>query len=226
MKFFAALGMILALGFLSVPGIRNFGIEKGSGSSGLEYFPLLNNYTLIYESDFGETKSEMSYENGYYLFKNDGDDFKYYQKLLINNDGVYILETYQKIHIFLFINSEGTFHYNKPLLRIPLPLEAGEEWDTKDLQIDDNDTTTVNLNGKVIGTDTVTTPAGKFNTIKIESTLITSHGTKNIITEWFAKNVGMVKMHLAIEGGGAMGIVRDLLGYGDISFVLKEIDPD
>ena len=109
-------------------------------------------------------------------------------------------------------------------MRIPFPIEIGKEWHTSGIEIHGNDTGTVNLNGKVIGMDSVSTPAGKFNAVKIQSMLINSAGTKNEITEWYANGIGMVKMHVSIEGGGIMGTVRDLLGYDEINFVLKEID--
>ena len=53
--------------------------------------------------------------------------------------------------------------------------------------------------------------------------LETSNGTKNVLTEWYAKDLGMVKMLVSIEGGGMLGFARDILGYGTITFELKEI---
>jgi hypothetical protein len=68
------------------------------------------------------------------------------------------------------------------------------------------------------------TVAGKFAAIKIESIIETSDNTKNNITEWFSGRIGMVKMHLSIQGG-VMAFVRNVLGYGDIDFELLKISP-
>ena len=66
-------------------------------------------------------------------------------------------------------------------------------------------------------------PLGKFEALIVETSLETSNGTKNIMTEWYAKDIGMVKMQVSIEGGGMLGFARDILGYGTIEFELKEI---
>jgi len=47
--------------------------------------------------------------------------------------------------------------------------------------------------------------------------------TPTISTVLYAKDFGMVKMLVSIEGGGMLGFARDILGYGTITFELKEI---
>jgi len=223
MKTFILIGLLLVTGFFSGSSLRLSSVDGKNGDISGNYFPLTGNHTLIYKTSFGDEKSKLIYENGYYLFKNDGDKFTYYQKLLINESGVYVLSVYQKVHVFLFINSEANVHYNKPLLRIPFPVQAGKKWNWSGLEIKDNDTGTVNVSGKIIGIDSVSTPAGKFAAVKIKSLIVSSAGSKNEITEWFAKDIGMVKMQIAIQGGGVMGMLRNLLGYHNIDFELKKI---
>lgn len=224
MKFIVSIAIVLIIGFDSGSSLISLNSENGSGDNSGGYFPLIKNRILIYKTSFGEEKSKLINENGYFLFKNDGDDFTYYQNLDINDSGVYVLSVYQKVHVFLFINSEAKVHYNKPLLRIPFPITPGKTWNWSGLEIKDNDTGTVNVSGKIIGMDTVLTPAGKFNAIKVKSLIVSSAGSKNEITEWFAKDIGMVKMQISIQGGGVMGILRDLLGYHKIYFELKKIE--
>lgn len=65
--------------------------------------------------------------------------------------------------------------------------------------------------------------AGIFEAIKVETIVRSPSGAKNIINEWYSQNIGLVKVKIIIEGGGLMGLIRDLLGYGEIDFELKEI---
>jgi hypothetical protein len=190
---------------------------------GKEYFPIELKKTLIYDSSFGDLELKITKENNVHLFSYDSDKFKYRQKLFVNEQGLFVNETYQKIKLLLFITKEGKYVYDKPLLRIPFPVQVGQEWSWDGKEFIDDETHTVNLRGKASKIETITLPAGKFETLKVETTLKTSEGTKNILTEWYAKDLGMVKMLVSIEGGGMLGFARDVLGYGTISFELKEI---
>ena len=100
----------------------------------------------------------------------------------------------RKIKLLLFITKEGKYVYDKPLLRIPFPVQIGQEWRWDGKEFINDETHTVNLKGKATKIETITTPAGKFETLKVETSLETSEGTKNILTEWYAKDLGMVKM--------------------------------
>jgi len=190
---------------------------------GKEYFPTELKKTLIYDSSFGDLELKITKENNVHLFSYDSDKFKYRQKLFVNEQGLFVNETYQKIKLLLFITKEGKYVYDKPLLRIPFPVQVGQEWSWDGKEFIDDETHTVNLKGKASKIETITLPAGKFETLKVETSLETSEGTKNILTEWYAKDLGMVKMLVSIEGGGMLGFARDVLGYGTISFELKEI---
>jgi hypothetical protein len=190
---------------------------------GKEYFPTELKKTLIYDSSFGDLELKVTKEKSAYLFSYDSDDFKYRQKLFVNDTGLFVNETYQKIKLLLFITKEGKYVYDKPLLRIPFPVQIGQEWSWDGNEFINDETHTVNLKGKATKNETITTPAGKFETLKVETSLETSEGTKNILTEWYAKDLGMVKMLVSIEGGGMLGFARDILGYGTILFELKEI---
>jgi DUF3108-like len=157
------------------------------------------------------------------VFHNESDNFQYCQKFLVNDGGVFVEETCQRIKVLLFIHKEGTYTYNKPLLRIPFPIIKGEQWNWNGKEFCNGDTNTVSVSGKVIGPDTVTTEAGKFQTIEIESIIESTEGTKNILTEWFAGGIGMVKMHISIEGSGFASFMRDIMGYSNIDFELIKI---
>lgn len=187
------------------------------------YFPANENTTLVYQSSFGESISNYKRDGENILCMNEADKFKYRQILSINKDGVYVKETYQFLKLFLFIKKENRFTYGKPLLRLPFPIEPGKEWQWEGDEYSGCDTNKVHLYGKIIGKETISTKAGQFETIKIETRIEDSANTKNIITEWYAENIGLIKAKIVVGGGGLMGMVRDILGYGTIDFELKEI---
>ncbi len=190
---------------------------------GKEYFPTEIKKTLIYDSSFGDLELKVTEENNIHLFSYDSEKFKYRQKLFVDDKGLFVNETYQKIKLLLFITKEGIYVYDKPLLRVPFPVKIGQEWSWDGQEFVNDETHTVRIKGKASKIETITLPAGKFETLKVETTLETSNGTKNVLTEWYAKNIGMVKMLVSIEGGGMLGFARDILGYGTITFELKEI---
>jgi len=197
--------------------------KNGKTLYGSEYFPLDLKKKLIYNSNFGDLELKVTKEKDSYTFFYDSDKFKYKQKLKSSENGLFIIETYQKIKVMLLVTKEGKYVYDKPLLRVPFPVYVGQEWKWDGKEFIEDETHTVNVKAKASKFETITTPAGKFEALKIETTLATSEGAKNIITEWYVKNLGMVKMKVSIEGGGMLGFARDILGYGAIEFDLKQI---
>lgn len=188
-----------------------------------EYFPTDNKTQLVYDSDFGESILQVNKESNLNVFTFKGDDFTYRQKLLVNEDGVFVKETYQKMKVFLVFNKEGTFTYSEALPRIKFPIEVGKSWDWVGTEYEDENTNTIYLDAKVEKTENIKVPAGTFEAIKLVTIIKSSAGTKNIVTEWYAKNIGLVKMKAVIEGGGIIGTARDIMGLGDIVFELKEV---
>jgi hypothetical protein len=189
----------------------------------ISYFPISQDEELVYESSFGETVTKYFQDGEFTISSSEADDFKYRQALIIKNDGVYVMDTYQFVKIFLFINKEATSTYEKPLLRFPLPLLSGKAWEWEGDEYSDGETNKVMVKGKVIGSEFVSTDAGVFEATRIESLVEGSSDLKNRVTEWYAEGIGLIKAKVIIEGGGIMGFVRDILGYGTIEFELKEI---
>lgn len=188
-----------------------------------EYFPVNKNKILLYDSDFGESELKVTKESNLNVFTFSGDDFTYRQKLLVNDSGVFVKETYQKIKVLLVLSSEGTFTYSDPLPRIKFPINAGNAWNWKGKEFDEDEVHTLDVNSKIENVETIKVPAGTFKAIKIYTTVNSSKGTKSKVTEWYAKDIGLVKMIADVEGGGIIGTARDLLGLGEIVFELKEI---
>ena len=189
----------------------------------ISYFPINQDAELVYESSFGETVTKYFQDGEFTISSSEADDFKYRQALIIKDDGVYVMETYQFVKIFLFINKEATSTYGKPLLRFPLPLLPGRSGNGKVMNIRMVIQIKLKVTGKVFGKEIVETDAGRFEAIKLESLVEGSSDLKNRVTEWYAEGIGLIKAKVIIEGGGIMGFVRDILGYGTIEFELKEI---
>jgi hypothetical protein len=187
------------------------------------YFPVNNSIELIYNSSFGETITKYSQDGEFIISLSEADDFKYRQILKIEKDGIYIKETYQLLKLFLFINREEETTYGNLFLRFPLPLSPGMEWEWEGDEYSDGDTNIVKVTGKVFDKDFIKTEAGTFEAIKIESIVESADNSKNRVTEWYAEGIGLIKAKIIIEGGGLMGFLRDLLGYGTIEFELTEI---
>jgi len=178
------------------------------------YFPANNKITLIYESSFGESITKYYQDGEFTVSSSQADNFKYKQTLIIKNDGVFVKETYQYLKIFLLIKKESLFTYRKPLLRFPLPLTPGMQWEWEGDEFSNGDTNKVKITGKAFNKEFVQTKAGRFEAIKLESFVEGSGNAKNRVTEWYAEGIGMIKTKIIIEGGGIMGFLRDILGYG------------
>lgn len=188
-----------------------------------DYFPVTSKKILIYDSDFGEAELKITKEKNLDVFTFSGEDFIYRQKLLINNDGVFVKETYQNITLMLVLSKEGKLTYNEPLPRIKFPFNSGNNWNWKGKEFDEEDTYLLDLNARIENIEKVKVPAGTFDAIKLVTNVKSTKGTKSFVTEWYAKDIGLIKMVAVVEGGGVIGAARDILGLGEIVFELKEI---
>ncbi len=219
MKILSAVIVVLILYTVAI----NAEEKKLNKEYGKELFPLSDTKQYVYESSLGETIIKASLKNGIIETKSEADNFKYQQKLLMTSEGLFINETYQRIKLLLIIKKENRVTYNRPLLRYSFPMYVGKEWKDEAIEYIDGDSNKVVVKGKVIAEEEVSTKAGTFKTIKIVTIVESEIGSKNTITEWIAEDTGLVKAIIEIQGGGIMGWVRDILGYGKITFDLKEI---
>ena len=197
--------------------------KEKNGVDSISYFPVNKGTTLIYESSFGECTTKYFNDGEFTISSSEGDKFKYKQTMIIKEDGVYVKEIYRFLKIFLFVKKEETLTYGKPLIRFPLPLLPGREWTGEADEYKDGVNSKVKVTGKALNKEFVITQAGRFEAIKIESIIEGSSNSKNIVNEWYAEGIGLIKAKIIIEGGGIMGFLRDILGYGTIEFELNEI---
>lgn len=190
---------------------------------GRELFPSNATKQFVYESTFGETNTIALIQGGHIETKSQSDIFKYFQKLDLKDDGLYVVTTYQWLKILKIFTKENNITYTTPLKRYALPLYVGLEWKDETTEIIDGETSQVSLNAKVLAEEEVKTSAGLFNTLKIQTIVESVDGSKNIVTEWIAEDIGLVKSIIEIKGGGITGLIRDILGLGKLKFELKNI---
>jgi hypothetical protein len=215
---------LLALGNSNLKSeINNDGYYNSKTVLTSEYFPANHNKILVYESDFGDTELNVSQEANLSVFTFKADDFTYRQKFIVNDEGVFVKETYQKMKVLLVISQEGTYTYSEPLPRIKFPVEAGKEWNWKGKEYNEEGINSLDVTGQIEKIEKIKTQAGTFDAIKMVTTIKSSAGTMNKVSEWFVKDLGLVKMVAEINGGGLLGTARDLLGLSEIIFELKEI---
>lgn len=188
-----------------------------------EYFPVKKARSLVYESSFGDCITKYYQKNNLTVSASISEKFKYKQSFVIQDSGVYTKETYQFLKILGLFSKEVNVTYQKPLLRFPLPLTPGRKWHAEGIQYEDGEEGWVKITGKCSGKETIQTIAGKYEAMRVETIVEGSNESRNKVTEWYVKDIGLIKAKIIIEGGGIMGTLRDMLGYGVIEFNLKEI---
>jgi len=97
------------------------------------------------------------------------------------------------------------------------------DWEWEGNKYSDSDVNQLKVTGRVIDREFVTMQAGRFGAIKSESIIEESDNAKNKVTEWYVEGIGLIKAKIIIDGGGVIGVLSDVLGYGTIEFDLKEI---
>jgi len=217
---FVVSGMVLSP--IPVENVLNNNPYKEKNFTGKNVF-LKSQKTLVYNSTFGKTYSSIQKKDSFYIMTTKGEDFFYRQTYLMKNDGIYIYETYQKMSPMIFVNIEELFTYNKPVLRMPLPFIVSKKWEWKGMEYSDGDENRLTVSGEIKGVKSLQTKAGTFETILFETSINSSSGTKNFVKEWISEEYGIIKSEIEINGGGIMGTLRDLLGYGKIYFELEEV---
>ena len=189
---------------------------------GQEYFPLINNAEMVFESNIGETIKTVEYVDSLIKITNVSSKFTYTQTLEKKGNGIFLIRTEQNIDI-LFYSKSIDITYSSPILQFPQPFKIGESWKWTGFQIKNGDTTNVSVSGKAIGEEKITTPAGVFNTVKIKILFDEVDGEKTTLYQWRTPGFGTVKTKAIIDGSGVLQFAMNLLGYDEIDSELKEI---
>jgi len=204
---------------LAVPVEASIDMEKNK-SFGFEYFPLKRDVLYSYDSNAGDTEAEVSEDDDELVLTYNAGSITYEQQFFKGNDGIYLTRT--ETSALLFFGSKVT--YPEPVLRLPLPLEVGKSWEWEGLETAGSDTGKLTIKGKAIGEEVVKTPLGEFKCLKILLDIESEMGSKNIVTEWLAPEIGVVKFHAELEGSGITGFLQDLMGLDEITFELTGLE--
>jgi|GEM_PF-2477727 len=186
---------------------------------GEEYFPLKEKSEFVFDSNIGSTKAAVYKEGSSMVFKYESGPITYNQSLSKAANGIYLTKVTSKA---LLWGSSVT--YNKPVLRLPLPLRIGNKWSWHGYEIDNGDTTALSLYGFAQAVETIKTKAGQFRCLKVMIKIISGKGETSTEAEWLAPGIGIVRSMAKIDGGsGVTALIRRMMGLQEIKFSLSEI---
>jgi hypothetical protein len=195
---------------------ESFEVIRANKEYGKEYFPLNIGKVYHFDSNVGETTAEFKPDDNGVILTFDAPNMEYKQTLLQKDEGIFLTRT--ETSAFMFFGND--IKYTEPVLRIPFPVKQGDKWEWHALETEDEDTTKLTIKGEILGEEFVTTPAGKFKSLKIRQYVSSEGGSSNVLTEWFAPQIGLVKSHAVLEGQGITGMIQDLLGFDEVQFEL------
>ena len=192
---------------------------------GSNYFPTDPSLKLIYNSSMGEAYAVIKRKGNNYVMDLRNDDFYFIQTVHVANDTVFLTKLDQEVDVFLFISSSASVTYNRPYLRFPFPLKNNDSWTWNGVEyIDEENPDSIKVSGKVLGSETVQTEAGKFECVKFQIDINKKKsGSHTRFYEWRTPKIGLVKLEAFIDSKGFIGTIMNLLGYDEMKFELKKI---
>ncbi len=189
-----------------------------------DYYPLDVNTKMIYESTFGEATSIIRKDGDNYQQEFKSDDFEMFQRLGFVDDSYVVIDLQQEIDVFLFITHSVDVKYSEPVQMIGLPLAQGETWEWTGVEYIDDNVDTLFITAEYTGDEIITTPAGEFNSKKVNYVIKKSSGKVTRYYEWRTPGIGLVKLEADLDPRGFAGMIQGLLGYDEIYFILKSFE--
>jgi hypothetical protein len=192
---------------------------------GPNYFPTDPKLKLVYNSSMGEAYAVIKRKGNNYVMDLRNDDFYFIQTVHVANDTVFLTKLDQEVDVFLFISSSASVTYNRPYLRFPFPLKNNDSWTWNGVEyIDEENPDSIKVSGRVLGSETVQTEAGKFECVKFQIDINKKKsGSHTRFYEWRTPKIGLVKLEAFIDSKGFIGTIMNLLGYDEMVFELKKI---
>jgi len=191
---------------------------------GSEYFPMDKDLVLYYDSNFGEAKSFIKNDGETLILDMRSDDFFFIQDIIIKNDSIYITRLEEEVDILFFFSAGLEVTYNEPALRFPFPMKAGQTWKWEGIEyVEDEEPDSIIITGELLGEEIVSTEAGEFNCIKIQTDIDKKSGIHTRFYEWRTPKIGLVKAEAQMDTEGFIGIIIDLLGYDSMYFNLIKV---
>jgi len=191
---------------------------------GAEYFATDKELVLYYDSNFGEAKSFVKDDGETLTLDMRSDDFIFIQDVIVKNDSVYLTRIEEEVDVFLFISAGIIVTYNTPALRIPFPMTTGQTWKWEGIEyIDEENADSIVITGELLGVENLSTPAGDFECIKIQTDIHKKSGAHTLFYEWRTPEIGLVKLEAYLDTKGFIGTIIDLLGYDTMYFNLIKV---
>jgi len=189
-----------------------------------EYFSTDKDLVLYYDSNFGEAKSYVKEDGETLILDMRSDDFIFIQDVVVKNDTVYLTRLEEEVDVLFFFSAGIKVTYNEPVLRIPFPMKAGQTWKWEGMEyIDEGEADSIVISGILLGEEIVTTAAGEFECIKIQTDIHKKSGVHTRFYEWRTPKIGLVKLEAQMDTKGFIGTIIDLLGYDSMYFSLIRI---
>ena len=190
-----------------------------------EYFSVDTSLKLVYDSNFGEALSVVEKKGNDYILDIRNDDFFFVQTVHVKNDTVYLTKLDEEVDVFLFISAGVAVTYDRPTLRYPFPLKTNDTWNWTGVEyIDEANPDTITITGVVLGEEVVETELGDFDCVKFQIDIHKKKsGSHTKFYEWRTPRIGLVKLEAYIDSKGFIGTIMDILGYDEMSFILKKI---
>lgn len=176
------------------------------------YYPINEDILYIYDSNIGESEFKFdilgkdNFKVGYY-----STGVEYTQEMKSDSSGIYFTKTSNEI---LFFGNEIT--YEEPVLRLPFGKGIGFKWNWKGLEFSDDESNVMTLNGIISHSETITIAGVEYDCIVVITETESIGGSKSRLTEWYAKNIGLIKSVAEIGGEGLSATVRKLLGLNKL----------
>ncbi len=191
---------------------------------GAEYFPTDKDLVLYYDSNFGEAKFLVVEDGETLSLDMRSDDFMFIQDVVVKNDSVFLTRLEEEVDVLFFFSAGITVTYNEPALRIPFPMKAGQTWKWEGIEyVDVEKADSIVITGELLGEEIVSTEAGEFRCIKIQTDIHKKSGVHTRFYEWRTPKIGLVKLEAQMDTKGFIGTIIDLLGYDSMYFSLIRV---
>ncbi len=186
--------------------------EASAGQCDNPYYPVVDGATWVYDmGDLPQVAHTMSVEEeGKFKIAMTDADSAAVLEGECTEEGIILMDRGMEGSFFSGDGSSSTNSTSRTGVTLPNDLKVGSAW-TQTIDIiaeggEDGDTLTANIitNYNVVGTETVTVPAGTFEALKIEQSGSMTMMGQELLTQgtlWYAEGVGNVKAETGMANG-------------------------
>lgn len=216
--FAVILSLVLTASMAAAPGAQAFVLPSdptvGAGSE------------WVYDSNLGEThvrmlaRERVSPGVEHYRWDLQVAGLRYTEDLALTKDRLGV--TWRRLSGFGLVRQE--FSFADPELVLELPLEVGHTWRWDGPAMLGKRMGTASAEGKVLAVESISVPAGVFETLHIRLERDDSFGTKQLIDLWFDPEVGPIKAEGDLRWQGLIGFVQSLVGLNRFEVELTEYE--